>query len=81
MDIFYINLKAAENGEYEMHRSGCTHLPDTANRYYLGLFATCNDALKEAKKSFPQSRGCNYCCKSCNTSLKERLLSKISFLL
>ncbi|MCB8964364.1 MAG: hypothetical protein H6536_04905 [Bacteroidales bacterium] len=66
MDIFYIDLRPNGNGEYEMHRSGCKHLPDQASRYYLGLFGTCNEAMKEAQKSFPKSCGCPFCCKTCN---------------
>lgn len=67
MDIFYINLKPLENGDYEMHRSGCNQLPNPTSRFYVGLFTTCNEALKEAKKAFPESNGCRICCKSCHT--------------
>ena len=72
MDIFYINLKPQENGDNEMHRSGCKHLANNTNRYYVGLFGTCNEAIKEAKKAFPQSNGCIHCCKSCH-SVKVRV--------
>ncbi|MGE0078610.1 MAG: hypothetical protein AB7S48_12185 [Bacteroidales bacterium] len=80
MDIFYIDLKSKDEGVYEMHRSKCTHLPNTENRYYLGLFSTCKEAIKEAKKAFPQTKGCEHCCNSCNISIKERLKIKIAFL-
>ncbi len=72
MDIFYIDLRTKENGENEMHRSGCKHLPEQTKRYYVGLFGTCNEALKEAKKIFPKSNGCPFCCKACcSTTLKK----------
>lgn len=77
MDIFYIDLKAKETGEYEMHRSGCKFLPDQTKRYYVGLFGTCNEALKEAKKSFPKSNGCPFCCKACHTATVKKVSQKV----
>lgn len=68
MDIFYVDLKVKENGEYLMHRSGCKQLPDSTSRYYVGLFTTCNEAIKDAKKAFPLTNGCKICCKSCHTA-------------
>ncbi|KAB2913759.1 MAG: hypothetical protein F9K23_16075 [Bacteroidetes bacterium] len=66
MARYYVNKNAQNNGDHEVHRSGCSYMPDTENRLYLGDFDNCKDAIKEAKKTYPKSNGCYYCCNECH---------------
>lgn len=68
MDYYYVNKKEQSNGDHEVHTSNCSYLPATENQKLLGYFASCADAVKEAKKTYPQSNGCYYCCRACHTS-------------
>lgn len=68
MDYYYVNKKEQSNGDHEVHTSNCSYLPATENRLDLGYLASCSDAVKEAKKAYPQSNGCYYCCRACHTN-------------
>ena len=66
--MYYVNINAQNNGDHEVHKSGCSFMPDQSNLLYLGDFVSCHTAVKEAKKNYPQSNGCFYCSKECHTS-------------
>lgn len=66
MEHYYVNKIAQPNGDHEVHIFGCNYLPSSEHRQYLGYFATCSEALEEAKKTNPLSDGCFYCCKACH---------------
>ena len=66
MNLYYVNNKAQNNGDHEVHKSGCSFMP--SDKQYLGYFNNCKDAVKEAKKTYTQSNGCYYCSKECHTS-------------
>lgn len=68
MERYYVNKNAQNNGDHEVHKENCEWLPDTSNRLYLGQFSNCRDAVKEAKKHYPKSNGCYYCCRECHTT-------------
>ena len=68
MSSYYVNKNAQDNGDHEVHKSGCDWMPDPQNRLYLGDFPNCQGAVKEAKKTYPQSNGCYYCSNECHTS-------------
>jgi hypothetical protein len=68
MDYYYVNKKAQSNGDHEVHTSNCTYMPSAENRLYLGYLSSCAEAVREAKKTYPQSNGCYYCCRACHTS-------------
>ncbi len=68
MSHYYVNKNAQSNGDHEVHKSGCSFMPDESNRKYLGDFDSCAPAVREAKKTYPQSNGCYYCCNPCHTS-------------
>lgn len=68
MAHYYVNKNAQVNGDHEVHKNGCSWLPSIENRIYLGYFENCIDAVKEAKKKYPQSNGCYYCSNECHTS-------------
>jgi len=59
---YYVNTKAQPNGDHEVHRASCNWLPSEENRKYLGVFATSQEAVKEAKKYYAKADGCYHCC-------------------
>ena len=67
MSRYYVNKNAQANGDHEVHKSGCSYMPDSENRIYLGEFATCHGAVIEARKHYPQSNGCYFCSNECHT--------------
>ena len=67
MAAYYVNKNAQSNGDHEVHTTGCSFMPDVANRLYLGDFASCGPAVTEAKKRYRQSNGCYFCARPCNT--------------
>ncbi|PWE00006.1 hypothetical protein [Marinilabilia rubra] len=68
MKTFYVNKQAQANGDHEVHREDCIFLPSIENRQYLGVFNSCYEAVKEARKSYPKANGCFYCSRDCHTS-------------
>lgn len=69
MAYFYINKNQQENGDYEVHTTGCTHAPVEQNRVGIGYFDNSIQAVAEAKRKWPnaQINGCYYCCPESNT--------------
>jgi len=67
MARYYVNQNAQNNGDHEVHKDGCSYMPDNENRIYLGNFDNCADAVREAKKRYSKSNGCYFCSKECNT--------------
>lgn len=68
MATYYVNKRAQLNGDHEVHISDCLYLPLIENRKYLGEFSNCQDAVKEAKKTYTKSNGCKTCSYECHTS-------------
>ena len=68
MASYYINKNKQSNGDHEVHKSGCSYLPNIENRKHLGEFSNCRDAVNEAKKDYSQVNGCYYCSNECHTS-------------
>jgi hypothetical protein len=67
MAYYYVNKNAQTNGDHEVHQTGCSFMPDTDNRIFLGDFSSCSSAVTEAKKHYRQSNGCKFCAKPCHT--------------
>ena len=67
MASYYVNKNAQQNGDHEVHREGCSFLPEVANRTYLGEYNSCGPAVTEAKKHYQQSNGCYFCSRECHT--------------
>ena len=65
---YYVNKNPQDNGDHEVHKFGCFWLPKAENRIYLGSFANCKDAVKEAKKHYNNVNGCYHCSRACHTS-------------
>jgi hypothetical protein len=68
MAAYYMNKNAQENGDHEVHRTGCAWMPAEHNRKYLGDFTNCRDAVREAKKIDSDADGCAHCSPDCHTS-------------
>ncbi|WP_346868152.1 MULTISPECIES: hypothetical protein [unclassified Clostridium] len=68
MNLYYVNKNAQTNGDHEVHKSTCNHMPNSENCLYLGVFNTCKEAVKEAKKHYTKCNGCYYCSNECHTS-------------
>ncbi|RJP61089.1 MAG: hypothetical protein C4539_20410 [Ignavibacteriales bacterium] len=66
MPSYYVNKNDQSTGEHEVHKDGCTYLPEEQNRKYLGVYSNCQDAIKEAKKDYYNVDGCYYCCYECH---------------
>jgi hypothetical protein len=64
---YYVNQNAQSNGDHEVHKSGCSYMPESENSNYLGDFASCSPAVQKAKEYYAQANGCNYCANPCHT--------------
>jgi hypothetical protein len=67
MAKYYMNKNAQSNGDHEVHKEGCSHMPKPQNQKYLGMFNSCHAAVQEAKKWDPMADGCYYCSRECHT--------------
>lgn len=67
MSMYYVNKNAQSNGDHEVHKDGCSYLPNPENRIDLGYHTNCQSAVRKAKEHYSQSNGCYYCSRECNT--------------
>lgn len=68
MSKYYVNKNAQSNGDHEVHKEGCSYMPNSENKIYLGEFSTCSAAVIAARISYTQVNGCYYCSNACHTS-------------
>ncbi|TIU90036.1 MAG: hypothetical protein E5V74_06040 [Mesorhizobium sp.] len=68
MASYYVNMNEQANGDHEVHRHGCSFMPNVENRLYLGEHDSCGPAVRVAKRTYPQSNGCYYCSYPCHTT-------------
>lgn len=47
MALYYVNKNAQNNGDHEVHKSGCSWMPDKDNRIFLGDFTNCFGAVRD----------------------------------
>ena len=66
MADYYVNNKAQQNGDHEVHIATCTYLP--SDRKYLGNFSECAPAVRKAKETYRQANGCYWCSPACHTT-------------
>lgn len=66
MANYYMNQNAQWNGDHEVHKEGCSWMPQPENRRYLGEHPTCHTAVAQAKYYDPSADGCAYCSPACN---------------
>lgn len=65
MDHYYVNNKAQDTGEHEVHKKGCEFFP--SDNTYLGFYGGCQDALEEAKELYSNVDGCLFCNEECHS--------------
>ncbi|KGP41741.1 hypothetical protein LR61_21445 [Morganella morganii] len=66
---YYVHTLKDAQGDYEVHRDGCAHMPSAPNRKSLGSFFTCTAAVQSAKNlGYTPTNGCYWCCRECHTS-------------
>ena len=63
---YYLNRNPQSDGYHEVQQEGCSFLPNPANRIFLGNFASCEEAMVEARKYFSKVDGCFYCSRPCH---------------
>ena len=51
---YYINKNAQDNGDHEVHKEGCFHMPEKENRIFLGHFSHCEPAVRAGKNIIQQ---------------------------
>lgn len=68
MDLYYVNDDPQSNGDHEVHKSGCYWLRKAKSTTPLGNHTNCRSAVRKAKQIYPDSNGCYYCSRPCNTS-------------
>ena len=67
MARYYVNDRAQNNGDHEVHRTGCRYLPLIVSKTYLGDYYSCSPAVTAAKRIYPQSNGCATCSPACHS--------------
>ena len=67
MAYYYVNKRAQNNGDHEVHELGCNYMPSDQNRQFLGNFTNCASAVAEARRYYSQVNGCYYCSNPCHT--------------
>ncbi len=68
MARYYVNMNPQDNGDHEVHKSGCYWLGLVKNKKFLGIYTSCTPAVKEAKKTYPTANGCYHCSRPCHTT-------------
>lgn len=68
MSRYYVNKNAQNNGDHEVHTTGCSYMPKEENKISLGICQNYQEAVRKAKDHYSQSNGCYYCCNACHTS-------------
>lgn len=68
MAKYYVNDNAQDNGDHEVHTTGCVWLAKIVSKTYLGDFQSCGPAVREAKRHYAKSNGCATCSPACHTS-------------
>lgn len=66
MNHYYVSAIPEFSGKHEVHEEDCTRLPSVTDRVYLGFFANCADALREAHKEYDRVDGCQICSPACH---------------
>lgn len=65
---YYYNDNVDVHARHEIHTDDCAYLPDLANRTYIGICSSCQEAVQTAKTQHPTQTfdGCYYCCNACH---------------
>lgn len=69
MALYYVHTGTDNQGDHEVHRTGCSHMPNPENRESLGNHDNCRTAVAEARRrGYRRANGCWFCSRDCHTS-------------
>jgi len=66
MANYFVNNRAQPNGDYEVHKEGCSYMP--SDKTSLGDHSTCSTAVAAARRHYSTANGCYWCSKACHTT-------------
>jgi hypothetical protein len=61
--IYYIGEEPDDDGVHEVHKDTCYRLP--VLRRYLGIYASCGEAVARARTQYEGAAGCRLCSYEC----------------
>ncbi len=67
MTHYFVTKTVQFSGDHEVHKSDCQFLPPPEQRISLGEFLSCQEAMREARRHYPQVNGCFFCIRECHT--------------
>ncbi len=70
--LFYVNMRAREDGLHELHVAGCERLSGTMDRQFLGMFRGGRDAIAEAQLRDVTAIASCLCCRDFEDALDVR---------
>lgn len=63
-NVYWLDKEKQSDGYHKVHTAQCMHGPqDRRRQTYLGGYANCLYAIREARMIYPQSKGCLFCCR------------------
>ena len=68
MRDYVVNRQPQDNGDHEVHHTGCPVLPAPEIQHYLGAFWSCVPAVIKASTLYPKANGCKICSLPCHTT-------------
>jgi hypothetical protein len=74
---YYVVIRPQTDENHAVHKEDCPFLPENEKRIYLGMFGSCEEAIREGKRHFPRTNHCRFCSKEHQTESKEPVLSGI----
>ena len=61
--IYYVAEEPDDDGVHQVHKDTCHRLP--VLRKYLGIHASCGEAVTRAKAQYAEAAGCRLCSYEC----------------
>ena len=61
MATYHVHTIKMASGDHEVHLDHCEWCPPLEQTHELGRFKSSHEAIKSAKRIFPQAHGCHHC--------------------
>lgn len=61
--IYYVTDSSESEGSRTVHTALCHYVNASTRKQYLGVFSGCLEAVREARRIYPNVKGCVYCCR------------------
>ena len=65
MPRYFVDARDPMDGTREVHRQGCHRMPAEEDCEPLGEFDDARDAVREARRTWAEAKGCYFCCLEC----------------